>query len=407
MTTPRFSRFLSRPKIHTNESLESYIIRLSIANNMSVQSIINFIFSHEHRSGKITAKAPTLTELNIFHARGSIEIRSEAIDRLGSMTGHDAKIFSNLIVKKSSKKHSKDISHLAYKELEIPKILFRKKFIPVCPYCLNESKYIRLSWHISLVLFCEKHNIHLLQFCPNCKVRLSYINNQDISLCPCGYDLIKYHQQKLSSNNYDNFLANLELLVTRSFISGVPESIKGFFEIVEDLNSVFIAFIFYFYFFEKKLPLPDFFSTEDCLDFYHFASDWPYMYEKHLSLLTKNGFRCLIRPSRRTAFQKIFGNLLNDLSGCEGSIIPKETYAFLDRMVRSMPSKNSVANLLLTKKEASIILGVCMEEIAKLTSKGKLSVKQKQLKSYIPIYRLEEILKLRHSQYKDKNQPVD
>jgi hypothetical protein len=57
----------------------------------------------------------------------------------------------------------------------------------VCPACLSESPYCRRVWELSLVTACPLHGRLLIDECPKCGRRLSWIRER-VSICPCKFD---------------------------------------------------------------------------------------------------------------------------------------------------------------------------------------------------------------------------
>lgn len=57
----------------------------------------------------------------------------------------------------------------------------------VCPECLRESAYCRKVWELAPVTACPRHSRMLLDECPGCRARVSWIRSS-VSVCPCGFD---------------------------------------------------------------------------------------------------------------------------------------------------------------------------------------------------------------------------
>lgn len=72
--------------------------------------------------------------------------------------------------------------------LPIHKNFIRVRYSKVCPRCLSESAYCRKVWDISPVTACPIHKISLLDKCPGCNKRISWVRNK-VACCPCRYDL--------------------------------------------------------------------------------------------------------------------------------------------------------------------------------------------------------------------------
>src|SRR5205085_8872177 len=75
----------------------------------------------------------------------------------------------------------------------------------ICPGCLSEFGYARKVWELGIVTVCPFHKSKLLDTCPNCQKKVSWIRKQ-ISVCRCGFDWRDY---------IPPHVGDLELTVTR------------------------------------------------------------------------------------------------------------------------------------------------------------------------------------------------
>ncbi len=57
----------------------------------------------------------------------------------------------------------------------------------VCPGCLKEDEYCRIVWDLSPFTACPSHKTILVDRCPRCNKRLSWVRNR-VSVCRCGFD---------------------------------------------------------------------------------------------------------------------------------------------------------------------------------------------------------------------------
>lgn len=64
----------------------------------------------------------------------------------------------------------------------------RKAVVAVCPQCLQLSGYIRQAWHHQLFTACPKHQVLLIDQCPECESPLE-LSRGAVSRCGCGCDL--------------------------------------------------------------------------------------------------------------------------------------------------------------------------------------------------------------------------
>ncbi|MBV8855364.1 MAG: TniQ family protein [Acidobacteria bacterium] len=57
----------------------------------------------------------------------------------------------------------------------------------VCPACLGEAAHSRRIWECSLVTTCPRHGRLLIDHCPGCSRRISWLRGK-VCVCGCGYD---------------------------------------------------------------------------------------------------------------------------------------------------------------------------------------------------------------------------
>jgi predicted site-specific integrase-resolvase len=87
----------------------------------------------------------------------------------------------------------------------VPQYLIRPDCLKICTYCLKESGYVRKIWEIIPVTVCPIHKCLLLDKCPNCQARLTWVR-KSISRCQCEFDWREYSPPLVEEN---------ELLVTK------------------------------------------------------------------------------------------------------------------------------------------------------------------------------------------------
>lgn len=57
----------------------------------------------------------------------------------------------------------------------------------ICPECLQQNEYCRIIWDLLPFTACPFHKRILLDKCPQCNKRLSWVRNR-VSVCRCGFD---------------------------------------------------------------------------------------------------------------------------------------------------------------------------------------------------------------------------
>ncbi len=60
----------------------------------------------------------------------------------------------------------------------------------ICPACCQSEEPVSDELNLPLTLICPKHNLLLLDECPSCACKLTYLRKQ-VNFCDCGFDLRK------------------------------------------------------------------------------------------------------------------------------------------------------------------------------------------------------------------------
>lgn len=388
---------LSRPNIYEDESVESYILRLAHANGYSVRDFIGIYFNDFHSLDESEIFHPPLKLINLNHSRLKNNKRMSFYESICSAAGQSRfKVINNLV--RISPPGFLGLLKYPYKNFEIPAFLFRKDSVPICPSCLTESPYIRQCWHVSIVHCCPKHKAYLLECCPCCQKRISYLDDESIANCVCGYSYAKSGTNPLKER-FDQLLTSLADLVsikTGAFKEGKKCSILP----SGDIHTIFGITVFYFKYITRNNVFPDGCSSFE--PFLDFLRNWPKSYHDYLKCVAARGLTLLFCPNNKTDFNCIFGSLLCNIqylpnNKFKENLIMKETYDFFNKRLlseRVHHSRRTISSLLLTKEEVSLMLGVPMDYVAILTSEGILFAKKKTLKAYVGIYTFSEVFNL-------------
>ena len=79
-------------------------------------------------------------------------------------------------------------STINFQGMSIPWRSLRLKEPVICPKCIAKNGYMSKKWDLKLISMCTKHEIKLIDSCPECRKKLSW-NRKSVSLCKCGYNL--------------------------------------------------------------------------------------------------------------------------------------------------------------------------------------------------------------------------
>ena len=387
---------LSRPKIKLDESIESFLIRLSYENGYATKQLINLYYQNKNENARCS---PNLCSININHAAVSSKSRLNFFKELSVISNNTQDDILESLIYRSDKIFSRSSTVLLCRSIEIPAVLFSNYTVPICPLCLSEQRYIRQVWHIKPYLLCHEHKIPLISNCPSCGKSLSYIMDQSILHCSCGCSL---SDLDISTSNSNDFLLSLSRMIYNSLLGEKPNALfekEGF--PTTNIHSIFGMIVFFDRFI--KVPNKKNESTTKMSDnFIKFVIDWPQSFYEYLDMLLLRKFKYLLKPASKSGFSSIFGELLHEIQNIpdntfQNNHILRETFYYLQKEIeqeRDTKKRDKLSDLLLTKQEAALLLGTDTAQIAYLTAEGYLTAKQKRLEAYIPNYPLGEVFNL-------------
>ena len=394
----------SRPKIKSDESGESFLIRLSYENGYTVRQLIDIYYQNNNQ----IASFPSLRSINLNNANTSSISRLNFFKELALISNNNQNDILKSLVYRSENIFSKSSTTLLCKSVEVPAVLYGNDTVPICPLCLSEQEYIRQIWHIKPYLICHKHKVLLVNNCPSCCESISYLRNESILHCSCGFNLSDMECPIINSGSFSLELSNLiyEAVVNDNsdFLCNkeiLPSS---------NIHAIFGMIIFFDYFVSGNSKDKD--DVGKMSDgFIRFIKCWPHSFHDHLDFLCSKNIKCLLKPVNKSGFNKVFGELLCEVQNIpdntfQNNIVLKETYFFLQKKIeeeRKTNPRRKLASLLLTKQEAALLLGTDTNQVSKLTAEGYLTVAQKRLEAYVPIYPLGEVFGLWVTHYQNKN----
>jgi hypothetical protein len=180
-----------------------------------------------------------------------------------------------------------------------------------CPECFKETGYHNKYWDISYNIFCYKHNLRLIDFCPNCQKALSS-NLKNLFSCLCGYQLFE--------------LPKIEVPKEYTYIGKL---IEGIFNRKKDLKepylnnltpgdfSFLILFIIHYLYYERYREHSKIASsfnnpkvyTEVIVETFNIFTFWPTSFYEFLNEFGKT----VKRKDRKTGITTYFGNFYTRL----------------------------------------------------------------------------------------------
>jgi hypothetical protein len=181
-------KFRVRPKPQEDELLSSWLVRVARSHLTHTTSFTNMHFK-EYRTNIIWQR-----DLDIW-------CPDQLIERISFKSGYSQDVIFNMTLKSlegivankiTGKSNTANIRALGnYCHIKT------KGGLMFCPECLKEDKipYFRKIWRLKKHTICEKHNIKLLDRCPNCLTPLTIsksFQEKDFTFCyKCGNKLYK------------------------------------------------------------------------------------------------------------------------------------------------------------------------------------------------------------------------
>ncbi len=177
------SPLLNRPRPYPDEALISWLWRLAGDNHLDSPSLLL-----RHIRETVCQTTPVMRQVMYGMREAAV------LTALGEMTTTTAKTvyqhtlhrFAHVLTPPDQEVSPLQLSPDTILKL-LPARLNRDLYTAHfgwCPVCLAEARYVRLHWHIPLVVCCEVHHCWLLDLCPVCQRPL---NEADILTGHCAH----------------------------------------------------------------------------------------------------------------------------------------------------------------------------------------------------------------------------
>ena len=207
--------FLQRPKPYSDESLESFFIR--VANKNGYSDVHRFLEATKRFLQDIDLRGyqtfPTdIATINPCSAKNSSSSRTASFMKLGQLTFNEPTELLGLAINRTNLKYSPSTSTVIRGSEVFPRSLLRTKSIPCCPLCLQENGYASYLWHFEGYDHCHIHDVPLNSSC-NCGVEYDYRTSGVHGICGNCKEPIATFSSGSSSNaisNVANWLAGNE-----------------------------------------------------------------------------------------------------------------------------------------------------------------------------------------------------
>ncbi|MGR5432490.1 TniQ family protein [Vibrio owensii] len=160
--------FLQRPKPYSDESLESFFIR--VANNNGYDDVHRFLVATKRFLEDIDHTGyqtfPTdIAKINPCSAKDSSGARTASLLKLAQLTFNEPTELLGLAINRTNLKYSPSTSAVIRGSEVFPRSLLRTRSIPCCPLCLQENGYASYLWNFEGYDHCHIHDVPLLNSC--------------------------------------------------------------------------------------------------------------------------------------------------------------------------------------------------------------------------------------------------
>ncbi|SFG66484.1 TniQ family protein [Neptunomonas qingdaonensis] len=393
-------QLLVRPEPYEDESLESYLLRLSSANFLESYPLLSGSIREwlwENDRDAASAFPLALSQINIYHAKQSSSFRIRAIRLVESLTGLERLPLLKLAILNSSDKYGNGLSAVVRNGVFTPRCFLRSDGIPVCPHCLAESSYIRQHWHFLHYSACVEHECVLLERCPACKATLNYLDHEQIGTCTCGFEL--------KSASVES--ADCDALTLSQIVVGHISNTESALSSEPSLSIRYGALLWYYLRRNKGLETDKKIEPAGLKGALEYFSRWPESLKNELQGCGDTAEQRLIAGFNKTSFQHVFGNMVLSASHFPSehvsqNFILDEVLSFLEALVLDNPKtkRANIADVLLSVAEVAVVLATSHEQVYRLYQEGFLELSLRlpsktKLGSHTPAFYLRQVFEFR------------
>ncbi|TMP23744.1 hypothetical protein CWB99_23065 [Pseudoalteromonas rubra] len=375
-------QFLSQTTPYPDETIESYLLRLSQDNGYlgfadMADILWDWLVTRDH---DLEGAFPNeLHSVDVYKASQSSNFRVRALRLVAQLAGVEASEVLNLCWLRSNTQFGA-ITAVSRGGLLVPRQLLRKSGIPVCTECLKQDTHIPYLWHLRAYKACHKHNQQLTRICGKCDAEIDYRASEAFVECECGAAI----KQGPKANQADLKLANALAGNAAAKLVGLLVWFSQGQSISFDDDEFSELFVSYF-------------------------SNWLNGFEDELSNIVELAIVKQLRPFNHTPFRDVFGSLLKDSklasTGSQGyNTVQLAIIAFLIKLVEQNPKKKhpNLGDLLLSMLDAAVLLGTSTEQVFRLYEEGFLAAAQPPkkntfLKPSDNVFYLRQVIELQQS----------
>lgn len=336
---------LKRPEPYTDESLESYFIRVGNLNGYgNTQKFLSSLKRYlcNKNPSLFESLPPNLSTFNPCHAQLSSASRLHAIRELSQLVFKETVSLQRLLLNRAAGKYSPNSTALIRHNELLPRSLLRSK-PAICPRCIEEFSYARYWWHFKGYSSCHLHSTVLIYNCHSCGAIIDYRDDGFTHTCPsCKEPLIARESRQ-------NDVAVSAWLAGKT-IRPLPNLEKSY----------------------RWGLIHWWLQTHESVvgnDFYNYWRNWPSNYHQSLSSRINDKFEYAPDTPQRLTAKYVLGDYLfsvvhlpdRDLSQ---NILLREIFSYLDEHL--WDKDGQLANLRLSALDVALLLGTSREQVASL-----------------------------------------
>ena len=387
--------FLIQTKPFKDETLESYLVRLTRDNSFTDyreladiiwQSLVEKDFELEG------AFSLDLKRANLYHASKSSRFRTRAFKLVAQWSALKSLELIRISWLRSNIQYG-HLTALIRDQFLLPRVLLRENNVPICSECLKEECYIPYYWHLKPYMACHKHKVRLFSQCVHCSELIDYRRSERFSQCSCGAELKSTVPAKKA-----------DIAISKALCSSDAQHLVG-------------ELTWFAYQYNHDIEQNNFNEA-----FLAYFNDWPDNFLSELADKVSSGREKQLRPFNHTKFESIFGEVVKlsrvaSPNVLRTNIVVDSLLCFLSDLVEKNPKQKhpNIADLLLNSLEAATLLGTTLEQVFRLYQEGSLTCSEKlkkneHLKPERCVFHLRQVIEIAQSQGRYfgylKNQPI-
>ncbi|MFG0904534.1 TniQ family protein [Photobacterium damselae] len=352
--------FLQRPRPYSDESLESFFIR--VANKNGYDDVHHFLMATKRFLQNIDHQGyqtfPTdIEKINPCSAKNSSSSRTASFLKFAQLTFNEPTELLRLAINRTCLKYSPSTSAVIREAEVFPRSLLRTRSLPCCSLCLQENGYASYLWHFKGYDHCHIHNIPLTLSCV-CGTEFDYRASGLKGICStCKEPIITKSKENSDKATFTvaNWLAGNE----SKTLPDLPKSYRwGLVHWWMHIND----------------------NNFDHLSFIDFFSNWPRSFHSMIDNKIEFNLEHAVVSSSELRLKDLLGQLFFSSirlpeRNLQYNIILRELLSHLEK--RLWQDKGLIANLKMNALEAVILLNCSVVQIVSMVEQRILKPNRK------------------------------